>query len=111
MRWWDQTPWALCRVLSFKAALSLSSFIVIRKLFSASSPPAIRVLAPADLRLFIFLLAILIPAWKKSYDKPRQCTEKERHHFADKGPYSQSFVFPGVRYRCENCTIKKAEQQ
>ena len=66
MRWWDQTPWALCRVLSFKAALSLSSFIVIRKLFSASSPPAIRVLSPADLRLFIFLLAILIPVGRKA---------------------------------------------
>ena len=26
--------------------------------------------------------------WKKSYDKPRQCIKKERHHFADKGPYS-----------------------
>ena len=24
--------------------------------------------------------------WKKSYDKPRQCTKKQRHHFADKGP-------------------------
>ena len=26
--------------------------------------------------------------WKESYDKPRQLTEKQRHHFADKGPYS-----------------------
>ena len=29
----------------------------------------------------------LVP-WKKSYDKPRQHIEKQRHHFADKGPYS-----------------------
>ena len=28
--------------------------------------------------------------WKESYDKPRQHTKKQRHHFADKGPYSQS---------------------
>lgn len=34
MRWWDQTPWALCRVLSFKAAFSLSSFIVIEALLA-----------------------------------------------------------------------------
>ena len=27
--------------------------------------------------------------WKKSYDKPRQHIKKQRHHFADKGPYSQ----------------------
>ena len=26
---------------------------------------------------------------KKSYDKPRQCIQKQRHHFANKSPYSQ----------------------
>ena len=26
--------------------------------------------------------------WKKSYEKPRQRIKKQRHHFADKGPYS-----------------------
>ena len=31
--------------------------------------------------------------WKKSYDEPRQCIKKQRHHFADKGPYSQSYGF------------------
>ena len=33
---------------------------------------------------------MLVP-WKESYDKPRQHIEKQRHHFADKGPYSQSY--------------------
>ena len=28
---------------------------------------------------------------RKSYDKPRQYVKKERHHFADKGPYSQDY--------------------
>ena len=28
---------------------------------------------------------------KKNYDKPRQPIKKQRHHFADKGPYSQSY--------------------
>ena len=27
------------------------------------------------------------------YDKPRQSIKKQRHHFADKGPYSQSYSF------------------
>ena len=27
---------------------------------------------------------------KKSYDKPRQCINKQRHHFADKYPYNQN---------------------
>ena len=31
--------------------------------------------------------------WKKSYDKPRQAIKKQRHHFADKSPSSQSYVF------------------
>ena len=30
---------------------------------------------------------------KKSYDKPRQSVKKQRHHFADKGPYSQNYGF------------------
>ena len=30
---------------------------------------------------------------KKSYDQPRQCIKKQRHYFADKGPYSQSYGF------------------
>ena len=26
--------------------------------------------------------------WKESYDKPRQCIKKQRHHIADNGPYN-----------------------
>ena len=32
-------------------------------------------------------------AYKKSYDKPRQHIQKQRHYFADKGPSSQSYSF------------------
>ena len=35
---------------------------------------------------------MLVP-WKKSYDQPRQHTEKQRHYFADKGPSSQGYGF------------------
>ena len=35
-------------------------------------------------------LKMLAP-WKKSYDEPRQHVKKQRHHFADKGLYSQSY--------------------
>ena len=31
--------------------------------------------------------------WKKSYDKPKQCVQKQRYHFSDKGLYSQSYGF------------------
>ena len=30
-------------------------------------------------------------SWQESYDKLRQCVEKQRHHFADKSPYSQGY--------------------
>ena len=33
----------------------------------------------------------MLAPWRESYDKPRQCIKKQRHHFADKGPYSRSF--------------------
>ena len=36
----------------------------------------------------------MLASWKKSYEKPRQrCIKKQRRHFADKGPYSQSYGF------------------
>ena len=35
----------------------------------------------------------ILASWKKCYDKPRQCIKKQRHHFADKSPYSQSCGF------------------
>ena len=31
-----------------------------------------------------------LAAWKNSYEKPRQCIKSQTHHFANKGPYSQS---------------------
>ena len=36
----------------------------------------------------------MIASWQKSYDKPRQCVERQRHHSADKGPYSQGYGLP-----------------
>ena len=34
-----------------------------------------------------------IAPWKKSYDQPRQHIKKQRHHFTNKGPSSQSYGF------------------
>ena len=33
----------------------------------------------------------MLAPWKKNNDKPRQCIKKQRHHFADKGQYNQSY--------------------
>ena len=60
-------------MLNFKQAFSFSSFTFIKRLFSCSSLSAIRVVSYVYLRLFIFPLAILIPAvhssplWWKEY--------------------------------------------
>ena len=35
----------------------------------------------------------MVASWKESYDKPRQCIEKQRHHLASKGLYSQGCGF------------------
>ena len=51
----------------------------------------------------------MLAPWKKSYDQPRQHIKKQRYYFANKGPSSQTMVFPVVVYGCESWMIKKAE--
>ena len=48
----------------------------------------------------------MLAPWKKSHDKPRRYIKKQRHHFVNKGTYSQSYV---TMYGCENWTIKMVE--
>ena len=49
--------------------------------------------------------------WKKSYDKPRQHTKKQRHYLLTKVLLVKDLVFPVVMYGCESWTIKKAEHR
>ena len=49
--------------------------------------------------------------WKKSYDQHRQCIKKQRHHFANRGPYSQNYGFLIVIYGFQSWTTKKTEHQ
>ena len=53
-------------MLSFKPTFSLSSFTLIKRLFSSSSLSAISVVSTAYLRLLIFFQAVLIPACASS---------------------------------------------
>ena len=46
----------------------------------------------------------------KRYDQPRQLIKKQKHHFADKVPYSQSYGVV-VMYGYKSWTIKKTECQ
>ena len=40
-----------------------------------------------------------LSSWKESYDKPRQHIKKQRHYFASKGLYSQSYGFSSSHVR------------
>ena len=50
-------------------------------------------------------------SWQESCDKPRQCVGKQRHHSADKGPYSQGYDFPTGDIQVVSWTVQKAERQ
>ena len=68
LNWTDRTG---CHDLSFlkaelKSAFSLFSFTFIKRLFNSSSISSIRVVSSAYLRLLIFVLEILIPAYASS---------------------------------------------
>ena len=39
----------------------------------------------------------MLSPWKKSYDQPRQHIKKQRHYFANKGWYRQSYGFSSSR--------------
>ena len=50
--------------------------------------------APKSLPMVTAAMELKMPVpWKKSYDQPRQHTEKQRLDFANKGPSSQSYGF------------------
>ena len=38
----------------------------------------------------------MLAPWKKSYDQPGQHIEKQKHHFANRGPSSQGYVLSGI---------------
>ena len=49
--------------------------------------------APKSLQMVTAAMKLKDASWKKSYDQPSQHIKKQRHHFADKGPSSQSYGF------------------
>ena len=50
-------------------------------------------LGSKSLQMMTAAMKIKDTLWKKSYDQPRQHIKKQRHHFADKDPSSQSNGF------------------
>ena len=64
--------------------------------------------------MHLFLFSFL-PLFKEIlnvvYDKPRQYIEKQSHHFADKGPSSQSYCFSSGYVQICDLDRKEAEGQ
>ena len=52
-----------------------------------------------------------VAPWKESYGKPRQCIKYRDITLTTKVRRVKGVVFLVVMYRCESCTIKKAECQ
>ena len=51
----------------------------------------------------------MLAPWKKSYDQPRQHIKKQRHHFTNKGWYSQSYGFSSSHVWMSELDYKKAQ--
>ena len=53
----------------------------------------------------------MLAPWKNGNDKPRQCVKKQRHPFANKGPYSQcgsgDLRFPWTARRSNQSILKE----
>ena len=50
--------------------------------------------APKSLQMVILAMKLKdTTPWKESYDQPRQHIKKQRHYFANKGPFSQGLGF------------------
>ena len=48
---------------------------------------------------------------QESYDKFRQCVERQRHYSANKGPYNQGYGLPSDHIWLWEWTVKKEEHQ
>ena len=53
----------------------------------------------------------MLAPWKESSDKPTQLITKQRHHFANEDPSSQSYGFTSSRVQMWELDLKKSEHQ
>ena len=81
-------------MLSFKPVFSLSSFTLIKRLFSFSLFSATREVSSAHLRLLVFLLAILIPACDSSSPAFRMMCSSYKLNKAGRQYIALTYSFP-----------------
>ena len=79
-------------ILICKAAFLLSSFTLIKRLFSSYSLSAMRVMSSSYLRLLIFLPSVLTPAWASS--SPTFCMMNSAYKLNKQGVNIQPWHTP-----------------
>ena len=52
--------------------------------------------APKSLQMVTAAMKLKVASWKKSYDQPKQHSQKQRHYFVHKGPSSQGYGFSSM---------------
>ena len=92
MKWWTRCHNLSFLSTEFQGRFSLSSFILIKRLFSSSSLSAIRLVSSVHLRLLIFLPAILIPAYASS--SPAFCMKCSAYKLNKQGDNIQPWCTP-----------------
>ena len=50
---------------------------------------------------------MMLVSFKESYDKPRSCIIKQKHHFTNKGLYSQSSGFSSSHVQMQKLDCKE----
>ena len=53
----------------------------------------------------------MLSPWNKSYDKPRQCIERQWHHFSEKAMYSQNYDFSSSYVQIQKLDHKEGSVQ
>ena len=104
--------WLFCNPMDCSSPGSSVHGISRQEYWSGLSFPSPRALPDPGIEHMSPALPVdsLILSHQGSSWQPRQLIKKQRHHFADKGPYSQSYGFLQlVMYGSESWTIKKAE--
>ena len=64
----------------------------MRKIFSVIELFCILIMVLIT-QIYTCVYIYMLVTWKKICDKPRQCIQKLKHYFANKGPSSQSYGF------------------
>ena len=77
-----------------KTKIMASSPITSRQIDGETMETRLFSWVPKSLQMVTAAMKLEDTPWKKSHGQPRQHIKKQRHYFAEKGPYRQGCGFP-----------------